>query len=191
MRNLDAFAARGLATGPARFARSRRTPSVHGSEWRLGRVTSGSRHQRHLGGASNAIVPSHVGWGRATTLLSVLLVRHGSLDSTPAQDSVSSLGGLREEAALWEKFSSANHPTRTRCFFETLGLPPVLGHREKTKPAPRDDAMQRCLLSLYRRRGTRQRNPLSGARAAAFLAPSAAQENNHEHHILYTIIFLY
>jgi hypothetical protein len=26
------------------------------------------------------------GWGRATTLLSVLEVRHGSLDSTPAQD---------------------------------------------------------------------------------------------------------
>ena len=72
------------------------------------------------------VVPSHLGWGRATTLLSVLEVRHGSLDSTPAQDSVSSLGGLREEAALWEKFNITMHPTQTGCLFETLGIPPVL-----------------------------------------------------------------
>jgi hypothetical protein len=36
-------------------------------------------------------------------LLSVLEVRHGSLDSTPAQDSKSSLVGLSNLVALWEK----------------------------------------------------------------------------------------
>jgi len=64
----------------------RRAPRARESGCGFGKVTSGSRHQRDISGAKRSVVPSHRGWGRATTLLSVLEVRHGSLDSTPAQD---------------------------------------------------------------------------------------------------------
>src|SRR5208282_1499231 len=64
----------------------RRGPRARESGCGFGKVTSGSRHQRDISGAKRSVVPSHRGWGSATTLLSVLEVRHGSLDSTPAQD---------------------------------------------------------------------------------------------------------
>src|SRR3954470_23497495 len=41
---------------------------------------------------------------------------------TPAQDSVSSLVGLREEAALWEKSRFSRKLSPTRCPFSTLGV---------------------------------------------------------------------
>ena len=68
------------------FCPPRRAPRARESGCGFGKVTSGSRHQRDISRAKRSVVPSHRGWGRATTLLSVLEVRHGSLDSTPAQD---------------------------------------------------------------------------------------------------------
>ena len=62
----------------------------------------------------------------------MLEVRHGSLDSTPAQDSVSSLGGLREEAALWGKSRISIKPSQTGCPFSTLGVAPFLGNQVAT-----------------------------------------------------------
>jgi hypothetical protein len=50
-------------------------------------------------------------------LLSVLLVRHGSLDSTPAQDSGCSLVGLSNLVALCEKFNVTIHPRQNGCLF--------------------------------------------------------------------------
>src|SRR5208337_2152573 len=91
-----------------------------------------TRHQRDISGAKRSVVPSHRGWGRATTLLSVLEVRHGSLDSTPAQDSVSSLVGLIEEVALWENSSLTIKLSPTGCLFSTLGVAPFLGNQVAT-----------------------------------------------------------
>jgi hypothetical protein len=47
----------------------------------LGRITRGWRHQRHNNGAYGSVVPFPRRGVRATTLLSVLSVRHGSLES--------------------------------------------------------------------------------------------------------------
>src|SRR4051812_2564496 len=48
---------------------------------RLGRITRGCRHRRQIGGAYGSVVPFPPRGVRATTLLSVLKVRHGSLES--------------------------------------------------------------------------------------------------------------
>jgi hypothetical protein len=48
---------------------------------RLGRITRGCRHQCQIGGAYGSVVPFPPRGVRATTLLSVLKVRHGSLES--------------------------------------------------------------------------------------------------------------
>jgi len=47
----------------------------------LGRITRGCRHRRQIGGAYGSVVPFPPRGVRATTLLSVLKVRHGSLES--------------------------------------------------------------------------------------------------------------
>src|SRR4051794_16575438 len=65
---------------------------------------------------------SPVGAGGATRLTGL----------TPAQDSVSSLVGLREEAALWEKSRLSIKPSRTGCPFSTLGVAPFLGDQVAT-----------------------------------------------------------
>jgi hypothetical protein len=85
---------------------------------KLGRVSSDSQHQRQIGEALYAWLSLLiVGWGRATILLSVLEVRHGSLDSTPAQDFVSSLIGLKDFVALWENFRIAIKQRQVGCVF--------------------------------------------------------------------------
>jgi hypothetical protein len=65
---------------------------------------------------------SPIGAGGATRLTGL----------TPAQDSVSSLGGLREEVALWGKprFSIKSSPTL--CPISTLGVGPFLGDQVAT-----------------------------------------------------------
>jgi hypothetical protein len=70
--------------------------------------------------------------GRATILLSVLKARHGSLDSTPAQDFASSLEGLKDAMALWRKYSITRKPSQTRGVFSRLGIAPFLGDQVST-----------------------------------------------------------
>jgi hypothetical protein len=65
---------------------------------------------------------SPVGAGGATRLTGL----------TPAQDSVSSLGGLREEVALWEKSTITRKVSQTGCLFSTLGSAPFLMNQVST-----------------------------------------------------------
>src|SRR5262249_29639002 len=79
----------------ARSSGSRRAPSPKAGTFRsilpvsaplgvrrgLGRLTRGCRHQRPIGGAFGSVVHFPRGGVRATILLSVLEVRHGSLES--------------------------------------------------------------------------------------------------------------
>jgi hypothetical protein len=72
------------------------------------------------------------GWGRATTLLSVLEVRHGSLDSTPAQDFVSSLIGLKDFAALWGNLKLLKNRVKSAACLSAPGIAPILGNQLST-----------------------------------------------------------
>jgi hypothetical protein len=65
---------------------------------------------------------SPVGAGGATRLTGL----------TPAQDSVSSLGGLREEVALREKSTTTRILSQTGCRFSTLGSAPFLMNQVST-----------------------------------------------------------